>query len=77
MIYIFIYILCIFISSTTFNDVRDIKGGQLKKLNAAVKGKRPELVNRKGVIFHDDNATPHTFLATHQKLSHLVQYFAD
>ena len=32
------------------------------------KKKRPELVNRKGVIFHHDNATPHTSLATRQKL---------
>ena len=29
--------------------------------------KRPELVNRKGVIIHHDNATPHTSLATRQK----------
>ena len=27
------------------------------------------MVNRKGVIFHHDNATPHTSLATRQKLS--------
>ena len=44
---------------------------QLKKLNAAVKEKRPELVNRKGVIFHHDKATPHTSLATRQKLLRL------
>ena len=44
---------------------------QLNKLNAAVKEKRPELVNRKGVIFHDVNAIPHTFLATRQKLLRL------
>ena len=37
---------------------------QLNKLNAAVKEKQPELVNRKGVIFHHHNATPHTSLAT-------------
>ena len=41
----------------------DVYCYQLNKLNAAVKKKRPELVNRKGVIFHDDNATPDTFLA--------------
>ena len=40
----------------------------MNKLNAAVKEKRPELVNRKGVIFHYDNATPHTSLTTRQKL---------
>ena len=37
----------------------DINCYQLNKLNAAVKEKQPELVNRKGVIFH--NATPHTY----------------
>ena len=37
-------------------------------MNAAINEKRPELVNRKGVIFHHKNATPHTCLATRQKL---------
>ena len=40
-------------------------------MNAAVKEKQPELVNRKGVIFHYDNATPHKSLATRQKLVRL------
>ena len=44
---------------------------QLNKLNAPVKEKRPEFVNRKGVIFHHDNAKLHTSLATHQKLLRL------
>ena len=44
---------------------------QLKKLNAEVNEKRPELVNREGVIFHHDNATPHTSLTTRQKLLRL------
>ena len=44
---------------------------QLNNLNAAVKEKWPELVNRKGVIFHHDNATPHIYLSTHQKLLRL------
>ena len=35
-------------------------------MDAAVNEKQPELVNR--VIFHDDNVTPHTYLATRQKL---------
>ena len=46
----------------------DVYCRQLNKLNAAVRVKRPELVNRKGVIFHNDNATRHTSLATRQKL---------
>ena len=44
---------------------------QMNKLNAAVKEKRPKLVNRKSVIFHHDNATSHTSLATSQKLLRL------
>ena len=36
-----------------------------------VKEKWPELVNRKGVIFQHDNATPHTSLVTRQKLLRL------
>ena len=38
----------------------DVYCRQLNKLNVVVKEKRPELVNRKGVIFHHDNATLHT-----------------
>ena len=49
----------------------DVYCRQLNKLNAVVKEKRPGLVNRKGVIFHYDNATPHTSLATRQKLLRL------
>ena len=49
----------------------DVYCRQLNKLNAAVKERRPELVNRKGVIFHHDNTTPHTSLATRQKLLRL------
>ena len=46
----------------------DVYCRQMNKLNAAVKEIRPELVNRKGVLLHHDNATPHTCLATRQKL---------
>ena len=49
----------------------DVYCRQLNKLNAAVKEKRLDLVNRKGVIFHHDNATPYTSLATSQKLLRL------
>ena len=49
----------------------DVYCRQLNKFNAEVKEKRPELVNCKGVIFHHDNATPHTSLATRQQLLRL------
>ncbi|KAG6795134.1 Ammar1 transposase [Apis mellifera caucasica] len=44
---------------------------QLTKLNNAVEEKRPELTNRKGVVFHHDDARPHTSLVTRQKLLEL------
>ena len=34
---------------------------QLDHLKAAPDEKRPELVNRKRIIFHQDNARPHVF----------------
>lgn len=44
---------------------------QLTNLNNAIQEKRPELANRKGIVFHHDNARPHTSLATRQKLLEL------
>ena len=44
---------------------------QLRKFNEAAKEKWPELFNCKSVIFHHDNATPHTSLASRQKLLRL------
>lgn len=44
---------------------------QLTRLNEALKEKRPKLVNRKGVVFHHDNARPHTSLMTRNKLTEL------
>lgn len=44
---------------------------QLTKLDAAIKEKRPSLVNRKGVIFHHDNARPHISKMTLDKLKQL------
>lgn len=44
---------------------------QLTKLNQAIRTKRPELANRKGVVFHHDNARPHTSLTTRNKLLRL------
>nr|KAF6374223.1 hypothetical protein mPipKuh1_009456 [Pipistrellus kuhlii] len=49
----------------------DVYIEQLTKLNNAVEEKRPELTNRKGVVFHHDNARPHTSLVTWQKLMEL------
>ena len=44
---------------------------QLMKLDKEIREKRPELETRKGVIFHQDNARPHTSLVTRKKLLEL------
>ena len=44
---------------------------QLMKLNKEIKEKRPELATCKDVIFHEDNARPHTSLVTRKKLLNL------
>jgi histone-lysine N-methyltransferase SETMAR len=49
----------------------DVYCSQLDRLKAAIDQKRPEFVNCKGVVFHHDNARPHAFLATRQKLMQL------
>ncbi|GFW31176.1 histonelysine Nmethyltransferase SETMARlike [Trichonephila clavipes] len=41
---------------------------QLDRLKQVTEQKRPELSNRRGVVFHQDNATPHTSVVTRQKL---------
>ena len=41
---------------------------QLDQLKAALDKKHPELVNRKRIIFHQDNARPRVSLMTRQKL---------
>ncbi|CAH2244527.1 jg7678 [Pararge aegeria aegeria] len=41
---------------------------QLMRLKQVVEGKRPELIYKRGVVFHHDNARPYTSLATQQKL---------
>ena len=46
----------------------DIYCQQLMKLEEAIKEKRLELANRKGIMFYHDNARPHTSLATRTKL---------
>ena len=44
---------------------------QLMKLDEEIKEKRPELATRKGFIFHQDNARPHTCLVIRKKLLEL------
>lgn len=49
----------------------DLYCKQLDKLNAAIKEKRPALASRKGIVFHHDNARPHTAMVPQQKLNAL------
>ena len=44
---------------------------QLDQLTAGLNQKRPELVNRKRIIFHQDNVRLHVSLMTRQKLLQL------
>ena len=44
---------------------------QLDQLKAALNKKHPDLVNRKSIIFHQDNTRPHASLMTRQKLLQL------
>ena len=41
------------------------------KLDKEIKEKRPEVATSKGVIFHQDNARPHTSLVTRKKVLEL------
>ena len=41
------------------------------ELDKEIKEKRPESATRRGVIFHQDNARPHTSLVTRKKLLEL------
>ncbi|GFW40783.1 mariner Mos1 transposase [Trichonephila clavipes] len=49
----------------------DLYCNQLEKLNTAIKEKRPALESRKGIVFHRDNARPHTATVTKPKLNAL------
>ncbi|GBP80521.1 Mariner Mos1 transposase [Eumeta japonica] len=46
----------------------DLYCQQLLKLEQEVMKKRPESINRKGVVFHHDNTRPRTFLAAQRIL---------
>ena len=41
---------------------------QLNELKTAIEQKRPEIANRKGVVFYQDNARPHVSLITQTKV---------
>ena len=56
-------------SNRTINSVVYVE--QLTKLNNAVEEKRPELTNRKDVVFHRDDARLRASLVTRQKLLEL------
>ncbi|KAL6418273.1 hypothetical protein ACFW04_012229 [Cataglyphis niger] len=62
-------LLCILSCFQTINS--DVYCQQFMKLEEAIKEKRPELANRKGIVFHHDNARSHTSLATRTKLLEL------
>ncbi|XP_078032684.1 histone-lysine N-methyltransferase SETMAR-like [Augochlora pura] len=49
----------------------DLYCQQLDRLKLAIGQKRPELANRRGVVFHQDNARPHTALVNRQKIQEL------
>lgn len=44
---------------------------QLERLKGALEEKRPGLINRHAIVFHHDNARPHTAIRTRQKLLEL------
>ncbi|GBP51115.1 Histone-lysine N-methyltransferase SETMAR [Eumeta japonica] len=46
----------------------DLYCQQPMTLQQEVEKRRPELINRKGLVFHHDNARPHTCLATQRIL---------
>ena len=52
--------------STTINS--EVYCHRLDNLNDSFKKKRPELINRKSVVFHQDNARTHTSFLTGKKL---------
>ena len=59
----------LFLRNQTINS--NVYCRQLIKMDKEIKEKRPELATRKGVIFHQDSARPHTSLVTPKKLLEL------
>ena len=55
--------------SETLNS--DLYSQQLDRLKLAIDEKWPELANRRGVVFHQENGRPHTSVVTCQKLKEL------
>ncbi|GBP82669.1 Esterase FE4 [Eumeta japonica] len=58
------------LSSKTINS--NLYCQQLMRFKQEVEEKRPELINRKGVIFYKDNVRPHTSLAIQKILKEFV-----
>ena len=69
IVFFFFFFFELLPDNTTINS--EVYCHQLDKLNDSLKQKRPELINRKGVVFHQDNARPRTSLLTRQKLLQL------
>jgi histone-lysine N-methyltransferase SETMAR len=44
---------------------------QLDRVNECLKEKRPHLINRKGIVFHQDNARPHVSKMKQKKIKEL------
>ncbi|GFY21320.1 histone-lysine N-methyltransferase SETMAR [Trichonephila clavipes] len=59
------------ISSKFTIDILDIYCQRLDYLKLAIDQKWPELDNRRGVVFHQDNARGHMSIVTRQKLKEL------
>ncbi|GFV36514.1 putative DD34D transposase [Trichonephila clavipes] len=55
---------------TDYNIVqnRSWSKSELDCLKLEIDQKWPELVNRRGIVFHQDNAWPHASVVTHQNL---------
>ncbi|GFV96042.1 mariner Mos1 transposase, partial [Trichonephila clavipes] len=53
------------------NGLYNLYCQQLNRLKLAINQKRPELANRRGVVFHQDNARPQTSVVIRQKLREL------